>query len=141
MKIFISLSVLLNILLVGFLLGGIVGLNKNHHSAIMDKRLNHIVSVLPTEKSELFKQKIQQLKSLKHDHKKQMRLARKQILQAIEQEPFDKNSYQQAVEGLNALHQQQMILRVNIMAEVAEYLSPEERKKLSYLIMPKKGRK
>lgn len=162
MKIFISLSVLLNILLVGFLLGGVVGLNKNHssasgmhskytmshgafyknhHAASMDQRINHIIAALPAEKSELFKQQIVQLKALKHDHKSQMRAARKQILQAFEKEPFDKTSYQQAVKNLNALHHQQMELRVNIMADVAEYLSPEERKKLSYLIMPKKGRK
>lgn len=152
MKVFISLSVLLNILLVGFLLGGVVGLskqqgsphgdiNKHHYSVMMNKRLNNIVSVLPPEKSESFQQYLRQLNELKSKSKSEMRLARKQILQAFEQEPFDKTAYQQAVARLNSLHQQQMVLRVNIMAEVADYLTPTERKKLSYLIMPKKGRK
>ena len=56
------------------------------------------------------------------------------------QEPFDKASYQMAVQGSNTLHQQQMEMRVNIMADMAQYLSPKERKQLARLIMQRRGR-
>ena len=70
-----------------------------------------------------------------------MRSARKNVMQVFTQEPFDKMAYQQAVQGLNTLHQQQMDTRVNIMADMAQYLSPKERKQLARLVMRRGRRK
>jgi uncharacterized membrane protein len=107
----------------------------------MEKRLSSIISVLPAEKRALFKQRLTELRALKRTDKEQMKLARRNILQIFEQEPFDKAAYQQAVQALNQLHQTQMDKRVSLMADVGEYLSPKERRKLSNLIMKRGGRK
>ncbi|MFT4765477.1 MAG: putative membrane protein [Oleispira sp.] len=147
MKVFISLSLLLNLLLVGIIVGGVSGgfskphFEGGHKSAQMEKRLSSIISVLPAEKRALFKQRLTELRALKRTDKEQMKLARRNILQIFEQEPFDKAAYQQAVQALNQLHQTQMDKRVSLMADVGEYLSPKERRKLSNLIMKRGGRK
>jgi len=142
-KIFITTSVLLNVLLVGIVIGGI---SKSHflpgHQPVrMEQRLNEILDILPAEKSKEFEQRISVLKALRHADKATMKTARKNVMQVFMQEPFDKASYQQAVQGLNTLHQQQMEMRVNLMADMAQYLSPKERRQLARLVMKRRGRK
>jgi uncharacterized membrane protein len=147
MKVFISLSVLLNLLLLGIILGGISGgfskphFEGGHKSAQMEQRLSDILAVLPAEKREQFKQRLSELRALKRLDKEQMKLARRNILQVFEKEPFEKVGYQQAVQALNQLHQAQMDKRMSLMADVGEYLSPKERRQLSRLIMRRGGRK
>lgn len=152
MKIFISLSVLLNMLLLGVILGGVSGGFSKHHpargpmftqhkSAKMEQHLSGILSVLPADKREVFKQRVIELRSLKRTDKEQMMLARRNIMQVFEQEPFDKVAYQQAVRALNKIHQMQMDKRVNLMADIGEYLSPKERRKLSRMMMKVGGKK
>ncbi|MBQ0731238.1 MAG: periplasmic heavy metal sensor [Oleispira antarctica] len=147
MKTFISLSVFLNVLLVGIILGGVSGgfskhhFDRGHKSEQMEQRLSRILAVLPAEKNALFKQRLNELKVLKRTDKEQMKLARRHIMQVFEQEPFDKVAYQQAVQALNQLHQTQMDKRVSLLADVGEYLSPKERRQLSRLIMKRGERK
>jgi uncharacterized membrane protein len=147
MTIFISLSVLLNVLLVGIAIGAATGgfakphMERGHNASGMGQRLVDILEVLPPEKSKGFAQRISNLKALKRTDKTHMRSARKNVMQVFGQEPFDRVAYQQAVQGLNQLHQAQMEIRVNLMADMAEYLSPKERKQLSRLIMKRGGRK
>lgn len=147
MKIFISLSVLLNVLLMGIAIGSATGgfakshMGLGHNTSGMEQDLVGILEVLPPEKSREFSQRISNLKVLKRTDKAHMKSARKNIMQVFEQEPFDKVAYQKAVQGLNQLHQAQMEIRVNLMADMAEYLSPKERRQLSRLIMKRGGRK
>ncbi|CCK75021.1 hypothetical protein OLEAN_C08450 [Oleispira antarctica RB-8] len=147
MKTFISLSVFLNVLLVGIILGGVSGgfskhhFDRGHKSEQMEQRLSRILAVLPAEKNALFKQRLNELKVLKRTDKEQMKFARRNILQVFEQEPFDKVAYQHAVQALNQLHQTQMDKRVSLLADVGEYLSPKERRQLSSLIMKRGERK
>jgi uncharacterized membrane protein len=143
MKLFISTSVLLNVLLVGVLVGGFSKshLARDYQPERMEKRLAEILDVLPAKKSKEFELRISDMKALRRADKVSMRSARKNIMQVFTQEPFDKAAYQQAVQGLNKLHQQQMESRVNLMADMAQYLSPQERRQLSRLIMRRGGRK
>ena len=142
-KIFITTSVLLNVLLVGIVIGGISKshFSPGHQPARMEQRLSEILEILPADKSEEFEQRISELKALRHADKTTMRSARKNVMQVFMQEPFDKASYQQAVQGLNKRHQQQMDTRVNLIADMAQYLSPKERKQLARLVMKRRGRK
>jgi uncharacterized membrane protein len=143
MKIFISTSVLLNVLLVGVMVGVFSKshLARGYQPAQVEHRLAKILEVLPAEKSKEFKLRISKLKALKRADKVSMRSARKNIMQVFTQEPFDKEAYQTAVQGLNKLHQQQIKNRVELMTDMAEYLSPQERKQLSRLLMKRGGRK
>lgn len=139
----ISFSLLLNVLLVGIIIGGYSKpqLDRGHKSVQTEKRFNEILQVLPPEKSNEFEQRILALKALQHSDRASMKSARKHIMQVFMQEPFDRIAYEEAVKRLNALHQQQMAARVNLMADMAHYLSPAERRQLSRLIMNRKGRK
>ncbi len=147
MKIFITVSVLLNVLLVGIVIGAATGgfakshMGGGHNTSRVEQRLTAILEVLPPEKSKDFSLRISNLKVLKHRDKGHMKSARKNIMQVFEQEPFDKMAYQKAVKELNQLHQAQMEKRVNLMADIAEYLTPKERRQLSHIIMKKAGRK
>ena len=141
-KIFITTSVLLNVLLVGIVIGGISKshFSRGHQPARMEQRLTEILEILPAEKSKEFERRISELKTLRHADKATMKTARKNVMQVFMQEPFDKVSYQKAVQGLNTLHQQQMETRVNLMADMAQYLSPRERRQLARLVMKRRGR-
>ena len=143
MKVFISFSVLLNVLLVGVMVGGFFKphMDRGNKSVQMEQRLAEILAVLPTEKSKEFELRISDLKALRRSDKVTMKSARRNIMQVFMQEPFDKIAYQQAVLSLNKVHQQQMATRVSLMADMAQYLSPKERKQLSHLIMKRGGRK
>ena len=143
MKVFISFSVLLNVLLVGIMVGGFFkpNMDRGNKSVQMQQRLAEILAVLPTEKSKEFELRISDLKALRRSDKITMKSARRNIMQVFMQEPFDKIAYQQAVLSLNKVHQQQMAARVSLMADMAQYLSPKERKQLSHLIMKRGGRK
>jgi Spy/CpxP family protein refolding chaperone len=70
-----------------------------------------------------------------------MKTARKHLMAVFEQEPFDKDTYQKAVMSLNNLHQNQVGKHMNLMADMAEYLSPKERKQLARMIMKRGERK
>jgi uncharacterized membrane protein len=147
MKIFFSLSVLLNVLLLGIAIGTVTGgftksqMRAEHNTSGMAQRLDGLLEALPPEKSKEFSQRISNLKALKRTDRAQMKSARKNVMQVFKQEPFDKVAYQKAVQGLNQLHQAQMEIRMNLMSDMAEYLSPKERRQLSHLIMTRGGRK
>lgn len=147
MRIFISISVLLNVLLIGAAMGKVMGGmskhhdDRNHASAHVDKRLIKILQVLPAEKKESFEQRFIELRELKRIERNEMKLARKQLMTVFEKEPFDKDLYQKAVMSLNDLHQNQMQKHMNLMADMAEYLSPKERKQLARMIMKRNDRK
>ena len=142
MKVILSVSILLNVLLLGIVIGGFskIHADRGFKSHRMEQRLTEVLSVLPTAKSEEFKQRIGQLIEQRRANKSVVRNARKNIMRVFEQEPFDKKLYQQAVSNLNNLHQKQMADRVGLMTDMAEYLSPSERKQLARLIM-KQGRR
>ncbi len=143
MKIILSLSILLNLLLIGGVVGGFskMHFDRGFKSGRIEQRLSELVEVLPAAKSKEFEQRIAELLSLKQTDKATMKVARNNIMQIFEQEPFDKLLYQQSVQSLNQLHQQQMQMRVSLMADIAQYLSPKERKQLSRLIMRRGRRK
>jgi uncharacterized membrane protein len=143
MKMFLSFSMLLNVLLIGVLVGGASKphFDQSKKPQTMEKRLTEIINVLPPEKATLFKLRVRELRSIKKTDKEQMKLARKNILQIFGQDPFDKVAYRKAIQALNQLHQNQMDKRVDLMTDVAEYLSPKERKQLSKLIMGPRTRK
>lgn len=143
MKMFLSFSMLLNVLLIGVLVGGASKphFDRNIKPVSMEKRLNDILAVLPPEKAQLFKQRVSQLRVVKKEDREQMKQARKNILQVFGQDPFDKVAYRNAIQVLDELHQTQMAVQVNLMMDVAEYLTPKERKQLSRLIMGPSSRK
>lgn len=143
MKIFLSFSVLLNVLFVGMMAGGLSKphMNRGHEPAHVGQRLEKILEVLPVDKKNEFEQRMLVLKALRKADKETMKSARKSIMQVFTEEPFDKVAYQESVERLNQLHQKQMSMRVDLMSDMAEYLSPRERRKLSRLLMKLDARK
>ena len=143
MKVILSVSILLNVLLLGIVIGGFskIHADRGFKSHRMEQRLTEVLSVLPAAKSEEFKLRISQLIEQRRSNKSIVKNARKNIMKAFEQEPFDKLLYQQAASRLNEFRQKQVADRMSLMIEMAEYLSPSERKKLSRLIMRQGRRK
>lgn len=146
-NVFISVSILLNVLLIGIIVGGVMsgvakphptGLmasKQYHHIGKMDKQLSNIIALLPVEKRKNFKKRISNIRTLKQVDKAKMKSARKNILTVFESEPFDRKAYQAAVNDLNKLHKNHINARINLMADIAQYLSPKERRQLSRIIM------
>lgn len=147
MNVIISFSILLNVLLIGLILGGVMGgMSKPHssdtplskrsqHAERIENHLSSIIDIVPVEKRKTFKKRIHDIRALKQTDKAKMREARKNILKVFEREPFDKVAYQNMVSKLNQLHKNHVDARVAFMADIAQYLSPKERRQLSRIIM------
>ena len=108
---------------------------KNQHVERMEKQLSNIIALLPVEKRNNFKKRISTIRTLKQTDKAKMKSARKNILTVFEHETFDRKAYQVAVNDLNQLHKNHMNDRINLMSDIAQYLSPKERRQLSRIIM------
>jgi uncharacterized membrane protein len=143
LKIILTVSIVLNVLLIGAVIGGVskAHTDRGYKSQRMEQKLAEILNVLPESKSEEFKQRIDNLMQSKRADRKKIRTARKNIMEVFEQEEFDSGRYQQVVKELNFIHQQRMTQRTSLMMEMAEYLSPEERKQLARLMFKRGQRK
>ncbi len=141
-NIIFTISIVLNMLLIGAVVGGLSKAHKNRgfNSQQIEQRLTEILSVLPAAKSGSFKLRIDDLIESRQADRIKIKAARKNILQVFEQDIFDREQYQKRVIEMNSLHQQQMAKRTSLMMDMAEYLSPQERKQLARLIF-KRGRR
>lgn len=141
LKIILTVSIVLNVLLIGVVVGGFFKAHKDRgfKSQQIEQKLTEILNVLPESKSESFKQRIDELMLSRRADRLNIKAARKNIMQVFEQEQFDRNQYQEMVAEMNSLHQQQMAKRTSLMMDMAEYLSPQERKQLARLMF-KRGR-
>lgn len=142
LKVILTVSIILNVLLIGVVAGGLSQVHKirGFKSQQMDNKLAEIMSVLPASKSENFKQRLDDLIVSRRADRLKIKAARKNIMQVFEQEVFDRQQYQKMVKEMNNLHQQQMVKRTRLMMDMAEYLSPQERKQLARLIFKRRGR-
>ena len=128
-KIAIILSVVLNILLIGFILGNVSHrffIPNSFHEKPQDISVN-----LPPDKKELFLNTMQKIRSENRAVKQQIRDARRKIFSILTSPQFDEDLYTSETEKLHLLRGLMMKRFSNAAKELAKQLNQEERKALA----------
>lgn len=128
-KVVMIISLVLNILLIGFIIG-----NVSHrffiNNSIRQKPQEFSVN-LPPDKKELFFNTMQKVRAENRVVKKQLREARRKIFSILTSPQFDEDSYTSEVEKLHLLRGLMMKRFSNATKELAKQLNQEERRALA----------
>ncbi len=127
-KILFTLSILLNVLLLGA------------HAGMMVKRAydnpwSHAYSDLDPESQSIVAREFQVARKDMKQSRDDFRDARKAVTEILEVEILDKDAYEAALEKMQASQQKMMEKKMVMMREIMAKLPPEEREKLSHRMM------
>lgn len=128
MKILFTVSVLLNVLL----LGGHVGmLIKRSY----DNPWHRAYSDLKPETQNLVAREFQEARKNMPDTRNEFRAARKEITRILKQDTLDEQAYEAAIKRMQAAQQKMMDSKMEMMKNIMSQLPPDEREKLSHRLM------
>jgi len=130
MKLFLAVSLLLNLLLGGVILG------HASHRFMRDHRQHAAESVatLPAEKRQLFEAAMQRVEQESGDLHEQISDARKEAASLLKAEPFNKAGYLAQIQHIHELRGQMMMHTAEAVAELATRFTPEERAVLATML-------
>lgn len=126
-KCFVVASVLLNLLLVGVIIG-----HMSHRFGPRPpfREPPEIASLTP-EKQEIFREAMKAAREKSEGLRKQSRKLRKESAEILAAPTFDKDAYYAKMKEMMALHQQRKLNFAEAVAGIAEKFTPEERKLLA----------
>ena len=128
-KLVIIFSVVLNILLIGFIIG-----NLSHRFFINNsvrEKPQEISVKLPPDKKELFFNTMQKVRAENRTARKQIRETRRKIFSILTSPQFDEDSYESEAEKLHLLRGLMMKRFSNATKDLAKQLNHEERMALA----------
>ncbi len=127
MKILLVVSLVLNVLLAGALIG-----NVSHHVGRRFAFLHEqaMVAQLPPEKQQLFQEAMRSMRLECRDLRKQIGETRERAIAVLTATEFDEQAYQAEVDKLRDLRGQMMQRVANTTKELAKRFDPEEREAL-----------
>lgn len=131
-KIIFVISILANLLLLG-VIGGHKLKHWSHHQereAHMEKALKDV----PAETAEKIKSTLDEMFRKHRQSRKQARQLRKETINLLTAEPFDKPAYQAKVEQMHHLREDMMRNFAREIAALAEGLTAQERKALGEIL-------
>jgi len=134
-KILISISVLLNVLLVGIIIGNIS--NRFLRKDFPGRRPPALAVKLPPDKEKLFRDVMEKVHQENHEVRQQIDEARNRVLSILSAPDFDEGAYQAETAKLDKLHGLMMQRFANATRELGKQFNQEERKALAeYLRRP-----
>lgn len=129
LKIFLAASVLLNVLLVGVLIGTL-----SHSVLWRMERGKHalmFLKELPPAKREMVVQTMKNMKKESRESRKKIKMARDEVIDAFAAREFDPARFDRSVAAMNATMGELMDNIAEETKKIALELSPEERKELA----------
>jgi len=123
-KLVFLVSLVLNILLVGVLLGRLprdVGFDRQ-------QRLEQALKDLPEPTQTRFREKFKQMRAAGDPQRDQIRLAREETLRILSADPFDEAAYDRHVSQIDDLQLQMFKKMGQVVKEIANELPLEERR-------------
>ena len=123
-------SLVLNVLLVGVLLGRLprdVGFGRQ-------KRLEQALKDLPEPTQTRFREKFKQLRAAGDPLRDQIRVAREETLRILSADPFDEAAYDRHVSQIDDLQLQMFKKMGQVVKEIAKELPPEERRLFAQIL-------
>ena len=130
LKAFIAMSVLLNLLLAGLVIGNVSRGLMGHRNYSWDE----IAMSLSPEKRQHFQDAMHQAEQDTGELRQRLNDAHKKAASTLKSEPFHKEAYIAQMQQVNQLHGQIMQRMVATVAGLAEQLSPEERATLAEML-------
>jgi uncharacterized membrane protein len=125
LKLTTAISLLLNALLVGGILGhtwrGDKGPPPWHHSA------QAVSASLPADKRQILEKAMHQLDTEDEGFRDQLAAARAEATKLLQAEPFDKEAYLAQMQHIHEIHGQLMQHMAKAIADTAQQFTPEER--------------
>jgi len=131
-KIFLTVSIILNVLLVGVLIGMSADDIKEHRKMRAD--MHRSINTLPEEKAKLVKQTMRGLHKETRKTRKQVRNTREKINEIISAPEFDVSGYDAEINSLKELQAQIMDKFSEATKELALQLEQDERKVVAELL-------
>ena len=129
MKILILGSLLLNVLLIGVILGDLSHRLRREH--FVGRHARELASKLPEDKAELFLETVERVHLHNKDVHKQIREARKRAMKILAAPEFDEAAYQIEVEKLRELRGLMKQRLADATIELARQFDQEERRALA----------
>ncbi len=129
-KLVFLVSLVLNILLVGVLLGRLprdVGFDRQ-------QRLEQALKDLPEPTQTRFREKFKQMRAAGDPLRDQIRLAREETLNIFTADPFDEAAYDRHVSQIDELQLQMFKRMGQVVKEIAKELPPEERRLFAQIL-------
>ncbi|MET0501022.1 MAG: periplasmic heavy metal sensor [Candidatus Binatia bacterium] len=117
-------SLVLNVLLVGVLLGRLpreVGFGRQ-------QRIERALKDLPEPTQTRFREKFQQMRAGSEPLRKQIVVARDEAIRVLGADPFDEAAYDRQLSKIDDLQLQMFKKMGQVVKEIAKELSPEERR-------------
>lgn len=131
-KIALAISVVLNVLLAGMLLGDV------SHSyiapAVTAFNLETQLAQLPQDKRALFDTIMKPAKQKMDDERAQIDSAKKEAIRILKTEPFNKEAYLTQTQHINDMHVEMKHHLAESVAELAQHLSLAERTALAEIV-------
>ena len=131
-KAVLTVSLVLNVLFIGILIGFFSGDFKEHRKMRAD--MHRSIDNLPEEKAKLVKKTMRNLHKDTKETRKQVRKTRKNINQIISATEFDVSAYDAEIKKLQDLHAEIMDKLGNSTKELAVQLEQDERKVIAELL-------
>ena len=130
LKLLLTVSTLLNLLLIG-IIGGQTG-----HRLIGDEQhtMSEIAASLPADKRSVVLSVLEHSEQDTGELREQLMDARKKAMQILKADPFDKDAYFSQVQRINKLRDQLIQRKAEAIAELAPQLLPAEREKMAELM-------
>jgi len=131
-KIILTVSIILNVLLVGVLIGLYADDFKEHKKMRAD--MHRSLDKLPDEKAKLVKKTMRGLHKETKKTRKHVRKTRENINNIISAPVFDESAYDKEIENLQRLQSEIMVKFGNATKELAVQLEQEEREIVAELL-------
>ncbi|MBC8431601.1 MAG: periplasmic heavy metal sensor [Desulfobacterales bacterium] len=129
MKILIFSSLLLNVLLVGVVIGDVT--HRFHIEHFVRKPVKEFASKLPEDKAALFLETVERVHLNNRDAYNQLREARKEAMKFLSAPEFDEAAYRLQIEKIHELRSLMKRRLAGATIELARQFSQKERRALS----------
>jgi uncharacterized membrane protein len=129
MKILIFSSLLLNVLLVGVVIGDVT--HRFHIEHFVRKSVKEFASKLPEDKAALFLEAVERVHLNNRDAYNQLREARKEAMKLLSAPKFDEPGYRLQIEKIHELRSLMKRRLADATIELARQFSHEERRALA----------
>jgi uncharacterized membrane protein len=132
-------SLLANVLLLGFLLGGLP--HRLDRGESREARLERVLAQLPAPAQREFRAQMERNRADDDARREQIRAAREKTIEILLAEPFDAEAYDREVDRIDALRGQGAREMAATVKDVAKDLNLEQRRILAELLKGPPGRR
>jgi uncharacterized membrane protein len=139
LKLFVTLSVLLNLLLLGVVFG-YVGQGMFGNNYVRHLSMRELVAVLPQDKQQMFAETVQKSEQDIKQLKDKLYAERKKAAELLNAKPFSKEAYAAEAKAVMQLRSQIFYSMTGTLSDIADRVSDEDRAKMTQALLENQKR-